>query len=211
MSRKNQSFGTLWQVCDEFLNSAKFSRKNIHELVNILSEKPLKLKQGLIDFWLPTFLFIKREDFALYQEGNYVPEMNHEVLELIVKKPQKFFIKTFDVQGVKLDLFRRYRQLIQKDEGEAFTNRSFIETVKPFLTFYHALPAYTKHTQQLPQDARKLREVIVTATDPEKTFFEDFPRALGYGQIDLKEFDDERLGSLYFSASAEHQRSANMF
>ncbi|MCP4405573.1 MAG: hypothetical protein GY801_50750, partial [bacterium] len=195
---EEQSFGKLWQVCDEFLNSAKFSRKNIQELVNTLSEKPLKLKQGLIDFWLPTFLFIKREDFALYQDGNYVPEINHEVLELIVKKPQKFFIKSFDVQGVKLDLFRRYRQLIQKSEGEAFTNTSFIETVKPFLTFYHALPAYTKHTQHLSQEVRQLRDVIANATDPEKTFFEDFPHALGYGVIDLKEFDNERLEAYIF-------------
>ena len=192
------SFGSLWQACDEFLNSAKFSRKNIHELVNRLSEKPLKLKQGLIDFWLPTFLFIKREDFALYQDGNYVPEMNHEVLELIVKKPEEFFIKRFDVQGVKLDLFRRYRQLIQKSEGEAFTNTSFIETVRPFLTFYHALPVYTKHTQQLSQEVRQLRDIIANASDPEKTFFEDFPHALGYGTIDLKEFDDERLESFTF-------------
>ncbi len=192
------SFKPLWQTCEEFLTHAKLSRKNLDELVKTLSEKPLKLKQGFIDVWLPTFLFIKRENFALYQEDTYVPEMNHEVLELIVKKPQKFQLKTFDVQGVKLDLFQRYRALAQKSEGKPFTNTSFIETVKPFLTFYHSLPAYTKKTKNLAQNALNLREVIANATDPEKTFFDDFPRALNYGQIDLKEFDDEQLKAYIF-------------
>lgn len=187
------TFKPLWQVCEQFLTQAKLARKNLDELVSILAEKPLKLKQGFIDVWLPTFLFIKREHFALYQDDAYIPEINHEVLELIVKKPQKFQIKTFDVQGVKLDLFQRYRALAQQSAGQPFTNTSFIETVKPFLTFYHALPLYTKKTKTLPEHVRNVRDVIANATDPEKTFFEDFPRALGYGAIELKEFDDEHL------------------
>jgi hypothetical protein len=192
------TFQRLWQACETFLESAKPVRKNLQELVKMLSEKPFKLKQGMIDFWLPLFLFIKREDVAIYQDQAYVPEINHEILELIVKKPQKFQVKTFDVQGVKLDLFHRYRALVQQSEGEPFTNTTFIETVKPFLIFYQSLPAYTKQTKKLPQNALKLREVIATATDPEKTFFEDFPRALGYGQIDLKEFDDDQLKAYIF-------------
>ena len=192
------SFLNLWKKCETFLESAKPVQKNLQEFVNILSEKPLKLKQGFINFWLPIFLFIKRENFALYQEKIYIPDVTQKVLELTIKKPQKFQIKTFDVQGVKLDLFNRYRALLQQSEGELFTNINFIETVKPFLIFYRSLPQYTKHTKQLSPETLKLRDVIATANDPEKTFFEDFPQALGYNHIDLKEADDETLKSYIF-------------
>jgi len=59
---QENSFLNLWKKCEAFLESAKSVQKNLQEFLNLLSEKPFKLKQGFIDFWLPTFLFIKRED-----------------------------------------------------------------------------------------------------------------------------------------------------
>lgn len=188
------SFRPLWKACQTFLESAKSVRRNLQEFFVTLAEPPLKLKQGFIDFWMPTFLFIKREEFAIYQEDVYLPELNREILEQIVKKPRKFQLKTFDVQGVKLDLFQRYRALLQQIEHKEFTNASFIETVKPFLTFYRSLPQYTRHTKKLDPRSLRLREAIANASDPEKTFFEDFPRALGYGgNLNFNEIDDELL------------------
>ena len=192
------SFRRLWDASEAFLLSAKAARRNLQEFVKMLAERPFKLKQGVIDFWLPIFLFMKREDVAIYYESAYLPDINAENLELIVKKPEKFEIKTFDVQGVKLDLFNKYRALVHQDERARFTNASFIETVRPFLTFYRSLPTYAKQTKRLSQDALRLRDVIMNATDPEKTFFEDFPSALGYHGFDLKDADDEQLKAFIY-------------
>jgi hypothetical protein len=41
------------------------------------------LKQGLIDFWIPTFLFFKRDDFAIFNDDGYIPALSEENLELI--------------------------------------------------------------------------------------------------------------------------------
>ena len=38
-----------------------------------LASAPLGLKRGFIDCWLPTFLIIKKDDFALYSDGTYIP------------------------------------------------------------------------------------------------------------------------------------------
>src|SRR5690606_21611314 len=78
-------FKDLWDSSIEFLNSAKVSKRNISEFVEILNSRPFKLKQGFIDFWIPTFLFIKRDEFALFNEGIYTPTINEEILELIAK------------------------------------------------------------------------------------------------------------------------------
>ena len=187
------SFQKLWQQCEAFLESAKPARRGLPELLKLLSEKPFKLKQGLIEFWLPVFLFIKREDFALYYEQRYTPELNVETFDLMSKQPEKFQIKTFDVQGVKLDLFNKYRAFVKQQEGESFSTTSFIETVKPFLIFYQRLPEYTKKTGRLETSALRLRDVIANAQDPEETFFEDFPRALGYTRFNPKAADDAHL------------------
>lgn len=197
-----ESFKPLWKSCEKFFNSCKASKKSILELVEILTNKPLKLKKGLIDFWIPIYLFIKRDDFALFDEDTFVPNLSTDLFDLIIKYPQNYYIKVFDIQGIKFDLFNRYRTLINKAKSDKITSNSFIETIRPFLSLYNNLPFYTQKTNRLSKDTVVFREVIKNAKDPEKTFFENFPAALGYSTIKLYESDkylNEFVNKLHIS------------
>lgn len=176
---KNSTFNKLWKVSEKFIESAKSEQKRISDFTEVLSKRPLKLKQGLIDFWIPTFLFIKRDDFAIFNDDGYIPTLSDENLELIAKYPEKYTIKTFDIEGVKLDIFNSYRTFLNQSTKSKFNNNSFIETIKPFLTFYRGLPEYSKQTKRLSSAAIKIRFAIANSKDPEETFFGAFPNALG--------------------------------
>ena len=176
---KNSSFNKLWRASEDFLESAKSEQLKVSELSELLSMKPFKLKQGLIDFWIPTFLFLKRDDFAIFNNESYIPYLSEENLELIAKYPDKYSIKTFDIEGVKLDIFNSYRKFLNIATEQKFDNNSFIETIKPFIVFYKQLPEYSKNTKRLSPSAIKIRKAIATSKDPEETFFEAFPNALG--------------------------------
>ncbi|MBP6664469.1 MAG: hypothetical protein KA168_04170 [Chitinophagales bacterium] len=189
----DSSFAKLWDISETFLEQAKHNRKNLKEFDALLSKKPLKLKQVFVDFWLATFLFIKRNDFALFYEGQYIPVISIELIDLLYHEPAKFQIKAFNVSGVRLELFNRYRALIQKSTVESINQQSFVETIKPFLSFYKQLPPYTQNTKRLASATLRLRNAIANATDPEKTFFEDFPKALGYHDIEKLRNDEEML------------------
>jgi len=181
------SFQPLWNVCIEFLNSAKSDRRNLQELANILSQKPYKLKEGFLNYWICVFLIAQNNEFALYdEEGNYVPELSSNVLDLLIRKPANFLVKTFNVEGLRLSLFKKYRALINKSSQTKISNQSFIETIKPFIVLYRGLNDYAKCTKRLAKETLALREAIANASDLERTFFEDFPQALGYSMADLK-------------------------
>ena len=184
---RNSSFSRLWSASIDFLESAKYEQLKISELAEILCKRPFKLKQGLIDFWIPTFLFLKRDDFAIFNDEGYIPYLSEENLELIAKYPDKYSIKTFDIEGVKLDIFNSYRTFLNQSTEKKFDNNSFIETIKPFLVFYKQLPDYAKNTKRLSPSALKIRQAISTSKDPEETFFEAFPSALGYTLNALQE------------------------
>lgn len=175
----NNSFRPLWEASEQFLESARTNRRRVSDLSNLLSKQPFKLKQGLLDFWLPTFLFIKRDDFALFaKNGGYIPTLNEDTFDLLIRNPEDFEIKTFDVEGIRLEIFNSYRQFLNQIERTKVNNLVFVETIRPFLTFYRKLPDYAKNTKRLTKDGIAIREIIKSATDPEKTFFEDFPAAL---------------------------------
>jgi len=178
--RPGDSFYQLFTESERFLQSTKNQAKSISAFVELLTKKPFKLKQGFIDFWIPSYLFLKRNDFALYNDGSFLPTITDDTMELIAKKPKDFQIKAFDVAGVRLDIFNSYRAILNQDSKPQIGNDSFIETIKPFLVFYRTLPEYARNTNRLSKTALAIRHAIAKSKDPEFTFFEAFPAALGF-------------------------------
>lgn len=185
----DESFIPLWEKSEAFLFSSVESPKKIGEFIKILRSKPFKLKQGFIDFWIPTFLIIKKDDYSLYDSnGTYIPYINREVLDILQKSPSEFTLKAYNVEGLKLDLYNKYREAISLGKEEFVSNSSFVETIRPFITFYKSLNNYAKNTKKFNNDkTRKFRDVIAKAKDPEKTFFEDLPEAMGFRNKSLVE------------------------
>ena len=177
----NNGFESVWNACERFLESTEHKARKISDLIKLLSVQPYKLKQGFLDFWIPTYLFIKRQDYALYDalKGAFIPHVNIEFFDLLQKHPADFEVKKFAVDGVKLGFFNQYRRFINLGDEFTITKDSFIETIKPFLAFYSRLDEYTRHTRKFNHESTmKFRDVLAKAKDPEKAFFEDLPDAL---------------------------------
>ena len=178
------SFAPLWNACNDFLKSTIGKPRKISELYTLLSTKPFKLKQGFIDVWILTYLILRKDDFVLYMGSQYIPYLNKEVVDLILRSPSGYTIKAFSVDGVRRDFFDKYREAMNLISTE-LTGDTFIETIRPFLTFYKKLNNYAKRTKDISPLAKGFRDVIATATDPEKTFFEALPDALGFKELTL--------------------------
>lgn len=200
---RNDNFVQVWNACEDFLKEARKEEKNIVELINRLKQKPYKLKQGVIDFLVPTFLFTKRGDFALYNgKSGYVPYIDESILYLFTRQPKDYSIKTFELSNLHIDLFNKYREYLNQSPKDSLSNDSFIESIRPFLILYKNLEPYSQKTKRLTKEAIQLRQAIVNAEDPEKVFFENFPKALNY---DLKSLvESEKLFDTYIHDLQKH-------
>jgi len=182
---QTEDFALLWEISNNFLNDAKTSKKSIVSFIERLSEAPLKLKQGVIDFWVPTFLFLKRGDFALYGDQGFIPYLEDNTLYMMTRNPKEYYVKSFELNNLRLNLFNKYRDFLQQENKESLDTDSFIESIRPLLIFYRDLTDYGKTTKTISVEAVKLRTAISKAKDPEKTFFEDIPEALGFSLNEL--------------------------
>jgi hypothetical protein len=186
-----ESFFKLWDASEQFMNDCAVASRKLIDFVDILKAKPFKLKQGFIEFWVQIFLIATQKHFAFYELETFIPTLTVDTLEVAMKQPQKYRISTFNLDENRLNVFNRYRYFLNLIEENAPDSDSFIETVKPFLVFYVRLLPYTQQTKKLSKEALRLRESISQASDPEKIFFEDIPRALGFT---LKDFtEDQKL------------------
>ena len=191
---EDSGINSLWDACERFLVDARDSKKSITDLIDILSKRPFKIKQGVIDFWVPIFLFIRRGDFALYKDTGFVPYLNEQTLYMLTRNAKEYELKSFELSGLRLTLFNKYREFLKQDSKDHIDADSFIESIRPLLIFYRDLTDYGRETKTISSEAISLREAIAKAKDPEETFFEAFPSALGYSPNELatdkKVFDD---------------------
>ena len=179
----------LWNACEDFLASTTNKPRKISELIKLLSARPYKLKQGFLDFWIPTYLYIKKQDYSLYGNGGaYIPNVNMEFFELLQKHSSDYSVKALDVTGVRMDIFNQYRKFLNVNALGEVKSDDFVETIKPFFFFYsRQLNDYAKHTRKFNHEqTARFRDTLAVAKDPEKTFFEDLPEALGFDKIALQ-------------------------
>ena len=192
--KKGSVFRELWDDCNKFLDSSVASKKNISELYQILNNPPYRLKKGFVDFFIPVYLITKKEDYALFYEDNtYVPFLSQETLDLFNRKPEKFFVKAYNVKGLNINLLESYKELVGIS-GDRPTKSTFLSIYSNFLRFIRGLDKYTLKTNKISPAANELRNAIINTTDPETALFSSIPVALGYGNI-LNEKNEEKLKS----------------
>jgi hypothetical protein len=179
-------FMAIWELSMDFIGSTRLGRRSVKDLLDLLSNRPFKLKQGLIDFWVPVFLLVVKEEYALFGRDGFIHTLTADTMDLVVRNPEHYEIKAFEIDGVKLDLFNKYRSLLNQRKQESPNKKSFIETIKPFLSFYKDLTPFARQTKMVNAATQKFRQTIAQSKDPEKTFFEDFPNAFGYTMAALR-------------------------
>ena len=181
----SKGFMPLFAACNDFINTTKGAKRSISEFYEVLEQAPYKLKKGFLDFWIPIYLLMKTDDFAIYGTNGFIPEIDSEVLELVIKNPHQYSVKAYDTDGIKVRLFNQYRELLSMGETQRTSNEAFIKTIIPFFKFYKDLKPYVKHTKSLSKKTLAVRSALTNATEPEKLFFEDFPAALNYDLVQL--------------------------
>lgn len=196
---KEKTMRVFWDACAAFIAGTAERPRKVSNLYRTLKARPFKMKQGFLDVWIPIYLFVCQQDFALYaSNGAYVNALNRQVFDLMQKNPSEYTVKAFNVSGVRMDFFRKYRQFLKKDQGVELTRDSFVEVYRPFIQFYRRLNEYAKSTRKFSNlSTLRFREVLSKATDPEKAFFDELPAALGYKGINDDEFVQDYIDKIY--------------
>lgn len=185
------SFQRLWIYSEEFLDECIASPRKVSDFMEHLKQRPFKLKSGFIEFWVPIFLIAKKSEYALYAGDRFLDEVLKGEYELLMKNPSSYKISSFKLSDEKLNLFNKYRNFLQLIESGNPTKDTFIETIKPFMSFYRGLNNYAKQTKNISSEALRLREALSRADKPEQVFFVDIPGALRYSSTDLQ--DDKKM------------------
>ncbi len=173
----------VWDAIERFCLNAVEEPRSIAELYKLLDRPPYGVKDGLIPVLLAAVLLHRSEDVSVYQEGSFVPVLTPAHFELLVKRPERFTVKHFELGGVR---FSEYRQMLEQigAVGEStlsgVRNETLLNVVRPLIQFAVALPGVTKRSRKVSETAQAVRDALLTSREPDELVFDALPSACGF-------------------------------
>lgn len=168
----------LWLSADQFFKENKNRAVPVTEIYSIWSERPYGVKDGMLPFFLMGYLMTRLQNYAIYREGVYRPSVDGLFIDYLLKSPRDIALRAMNfsaigqkiLAGVSATLNEIHPKLTPLSETSEPLNiaRRLVSTVMD-------LQPWVLRTRQISSNAIRLRELIKTATDPNKVLFDDLP------------------------------------
>lgn len=187
---------TLWKSIDDFCCQAQESQKSLDLLGEELQHPPFGIKQGVIPVVLAAVLLYHSDDVGIYRDGSFIPALGAEHFELLLKNPERFSVKYFQIIGLRSQVFKELQSIFSSPElksSATLRNASLLAVAKPLLSFVAQLPKYTRSTQRLSVEARQVLQALQVAQEPDELLFKSLPTACGLPPITFTDELDQDL------------------
>jgi len=187
----------VWMAIENFCRSAKIEPKNISHLYDLLEAPPYGTKKGIISILFLTVLLYHNEYLSIYIDGSFIPVLGPEHFELLVKKPDRFSVKYFEVSGVRAEIFQELGKIFSDDRIKTdmnLRNTTILSIVKPLVGFVKRLPSFTLTTEsRVSLMAKAVRKTLLDAKEPDELLFKSLPQACDLPNILGNENDGKIL------------------
>lgn len=170
----------VWSCMERFLDRTESEPLSVGKLFEELQAPPFGVKKGPLPiFFLAAYLAF-REEIALYDEGLFVPFVNHEVFERLMRSPALFAVQRIQLGGMRDAVFKKYAEAIT---GETPQEAGLLDVVRPLARFMMTLPDYAKKTHSLSSEAQAVRDLFFDAKSPTELLLLSVPEACGFPRL----------------------------
>ena len=180
-------------------------RVPVTHIFESLNQRPYGVRAGVSPLLLAIVVSAHSHEVAVYENGTFLPRLESSAFLRLIKQPESFEVQLCRVVGVRAEVFallaRLFEQVNPSDE-----NPQLLDVVRPLSTFAAQLPEYTRRNSGLPNQAKDVRDALLSAREPSTLVFVDLPKSCGFDQFSADEpADTERAQQ--FVDSLQHAMS----
>jgi hypothetical protein len=176
----------LWGRIEAFIFSTEDAKQPVSGFFHLLSSRPLGIKAGLHPIFLAVALLHFESELALYEHGNFVPRLSLPVFERLIRNPSNFELHFCKIAGSRADALHHMIQVFARKDIEidpATQKLDLLTLVRPLALFASSLDAYTKSTTSISEPARRIRQALLSAREPDRLLFKLLPEACGFDEF----------------------------
>jgi hypothetical protein len=192
-----------WDAIAAFCKEATTQRQSIDQLYKRLDAPPYGIKQGVIPVLLAAVLLHYSDEVGVYRDGTFLPTLNPEHFELLIKDPSRFAVRYFDLSGSRIPVFKELEQILKhpnattlavsaKQHASGLRNLTLLSVIRPLLLFVRKLPAYTLKTEALSDRAKAVLNAVQTVSEPDELLFTALPQACDLAPIQVTAIEEPK-------------------
>lgn len=178
----------VWGSIAQFIDAASDAPASVDGLYERLMAPPIGLKQGPIPVLLVAYLLQRNDDVAIYEEGTFQPNLSADLIERLVKAPQRFALKSFSAHGNRVKILAAVSKAtaslgidgLRPLSQTRLRNETVLAVAAPLLNLVRGLPTFTRKTSNLSPQALAVRTALLEAREPDRLLVIDLPAACGF-------------------------------
>lgn len=159
------------------LETSMGSRVAVTDILAKISERPYGVRDGVAPLLLALVVKVRQHELAIYEDGTFRAAFTGQDFVRLIKAPASFDLQHCRLEGVRADVFTRLAVAFT-DPGKAKAPQ-ILDVVRELCRFAVQLPEYTRKAGSLQAYVGKVRDVLLTATEPSTMLFSDLPVACG--------------------------------
>lgn len=178
----------------DLLLESDLDRLSVDRIYEELRQPPYGVRDGLLSLLIAVYLAAHWQETAVYEDGTFLLKMGGDEFLKLNKEPEAFALQHCSISGIRLET---YYQIAQMLRAEASQRPDILTVVRPLISFASSLPEYARHTRMnISSNARKVRDLILTTSQPMTFLFKELPEALSLPPVNTVTYRNDQIGHL---------------
>lgn len=175
-SHKSASAVNLWQAAEDFIFKSQQSTP-LNVLYQLWTQAPYGIKKGLLPIFALAFYLANRKHLALYMDGVFTPDLTEATLDEWLQDPKRVSWRFVKLDSSEQDILHTLATTLSKQLNKKISEDP-LDSARALVSIVYSIPMWTRRTERLPTDTKKLRQLLLHASDPHKVLFVDIPTLL---------------------------------
>lgn len=186
------SFSSIWEKITSHIKTHK--NISIDSLKEMLQVEPYGLNEDASKFIVFLFLIINEPNIHFFREKTYQFDFDIDQLMDVWKNSKMYTVNWYKLSLEEETIFAKYIQIFDKYFETDYSKKNIKYIFQKLSSKFMALPKYCHQTKKLSDKAIALRSALIASKEPHLTFFELFPKALEYkdlNEVNIDSFIDD--------------------
>jgi len=167
----------LWEKTDDILKEIN-GNVTLNKIYAEWDHPPFGIKKGLRPCLMLAYILSRKDHVAVYLREIYLQDINEIFTAYLVKDSEDIGLRYVKYNGHTQNFLREFTAFLRRQDNlnlKISPNPSSLELAQALVGITERINPWVMRTRSLSSKAIKLRDILKTASDPNKLIFDDIP------------------------------------
>jgi hypothetical protein len=178
---KEHRLHALWRAGEALLEERGSEGMSLDDLFAVWRNRPFGVKDGLLPVLGLAFLLSERRRISVYLDSIFCSSIGDLVVDRLLQDSDAVRLRLSNVSERDGAILQGVADLIPDLSANRTRSADPLGVGRELVALVMGAPGWVRRTSRLGQAAKQVRDLALSAHDPNKFIFDDLPRIVGKG------------------------------